>query len=172
MNGNQRFIESIPIGNVLNESEKNNLIDGQNPFAVVLTCSDSRVAPEIYFDQRHGDIFVVRNAGNICDSIAYGSIEYAVEHLRAPLLLVVGHSHCGAVSGAFDNAQLGGNIQKILDIIVDHIESSENLEEAIFKNIYKVVENIKKNESIVKHETMVIGAYYDLVTGSVNFFIE
>ena len=166
--GNQRFIENSPISYVYNENDRNILKDEQNPFAVVLTCSDSRVAPEIYFDERLGDIFVVRNAGNIYHPIAHGSIEYAVEHLKVPLVVVVGHSQCGAVSGAFTNTHSDGYLQNILNIIIEHIEGSENLDEAILKNIDAVVENIKKNEIIIKHETMVIGAFFNIANGSVS----
>ena len=168
--GNQRYIENHPIGYTFSENDRNILKDGQFPFAAILTCADSRVAPEIYFDERLGDIFVLRNAGNIYNPVVHGSIEYAVEHLKVPLVVVVGHSQCGAVTGAFTNTQSGGNLQNILNLISEHIEGSDNLNEAIQKNIESVVENIKQNEIITKQGTMVIGAHFDVVTGVVKFY--
>ena len=168
--GNQRYVENRSNAYLSNEEDRSSLLDGQNPFAVILTCSDSRVAPEIFFDQRLGDIFVVRNAGNIYHPIALGSIEYAVDHLEVPLVVVVGHSQCGAVTGAFTGAQPGGNLQNILNIVVEHIEGCEDIDEAIYKNISSVVENIKKNTSQIEQETMVIGAYFDIATGLVTFY--
>ena len=172
IDGNQRFIENRPNCNVYSESDRTTFKDGQNPFAVVLTCSDSRVAPEVYFDQRLGDIFVVRNAGNVYHSVASGSIEYAVEHLKVPLVVVVGHSQCGAVTGAFTGAQFGGNLQNILNIVAGNIEGSENMEEAIQRNMAGVVENIKQNEIIIRQGTVVIGAFFDIASGAINFCMD
>ena len=107
--GNERYLQGNFSDKSDYASERDILAGGQHPFAAVLTCSDSRTPPEIFFDQRLGDIFVVRNAGNIADPTALGSIEYAVEHLKVPLVAVVGHGKCGAVIAAHNGAEPGGN---------------------------------------------------------------
>ena len=91
------------------------LVQGQKPFAVVVCCSDSRVGPEIIFDQELGNIFVVRTAGEVLDAAGIGSIEYAVAHLGSPLVLVLGHEHCGAVAAAVADAKEPGHIAAIKD---------------------------------------------------------
>ncbi|MCL1852847.1 MAG: hypothetical protein FWF88_07425 [Peptococcaceae bacterium] len=103
--GNRRFVCNQTLHRDTSEQGRLILADGQQPIAVVVTCSDSRVSPEIFFDQTLGDIFVVRNAGNIADDTALGAIEYAVKYLRAPLVVVVGHNHCGAVAAAYEQHQ-------------------------------------------------------------------
>ena len=97
MNGNKRFVTASLAQKDVGEARRKELAGGQHPFAIVVTCSDSRVAPEILFDEGLGDIFVVRVAGNVLDPISLGSIEYAAEHLHAPLLVLMGHEQCGAV---------------------------------------------------------------------------
>src|SRR5512135_449398 len=97
MDGNKRYVEGTPINKDLGDTKRKEILKGQHPFATVITCSDSRVPPEHIFDQGLGDIFVVRVAGNVVDSIALGSIEYGTEHVQTPLLVLLGHSDCGAV---------------------------------------------------------------------------
>src|SRR5688572_28409492 len=97
MAGNARFVADKPSLEHLGAVRRTTLAKGQNPIAIVLCCSDSRVPPEYVFDQGLGDLFVVRVAGNVADEVALGSIEYAAEHLGTPLLLVLGHEACGAV---------------------------------------------------------------------------
>ena len=102
--GNARFISGALSPKEDYAEDRKRLAEGQHPFAVVLCCSDSRVAPEIIFDQKLGDLFVIRNAGNVVDDDVLGSIEYAVEHLGTPLVVVLGHSCCGAVTATFQVA--------------------------------------------------------------------
>ena len=90
---------------------------GQHPFAIVLSCSDSRVPPEMVFDQGFGDLFVVRTAGNITDDVAMGSLEYGAEHLHVPLIVVLGHEHCGAVEATLQGGEAPGHIGKIVPSI-------------------------------------------------------
>ena len=90
---------------------------GQHPIAVVIGCSDSRVPPEIVFDQGIGDVFVVRVAGNVCDAHEIGSAEYALEHLGVPLLVVLGHTSCGAVTAAVVGGEVPGNVRSLLESI-------------------------------------------------------
>jgi carbonic anhydrase len=100
--GNRRFVSGNLATKDFSEAKRKELAKGQKPFAVVVGCSDSRVPPEIIFDQGLGDIFVVRVAGNVLDPISLGSIEYAVEHLKTPLIVILGHTHCGAVKATIE----------------------------------------------------------------------
>ena len=169
VDGNKRYVDDQTIARDTNAKDRGILKDGQKPFAVVVTCSDSRVAPEIYFDQKLGDIFVVRNAGNISDTAALGSIEYAVGHLKAPLVVVVGHGNCGAVTGAFSGGEYPDNLQAVLNAIAPFVKDSKNAEEAILANIKGVCEQIRENKVVKEMEATVIGAYYDIVSGEVLF---
>ncbi|MCL2220580.1 MAG: hypothetical protein FWC23_10630 [Chitinispirillia bacterium] len=184
--GNKRFLEDQTMTRNTNAADRAVLKSGQKPFAVVITCADSRVSPEIYFDQKLGDIFVIRNAGNIASTAALGSIEYAVEHLHSPLVVVVGHSSCGAVNGAFEaknahkdehhegehkdeHAVTPENLMTILNAITPVIANSANADDGIHANVAHVVDLIKGN-NIVKHvKATVIGAYYNIETGEVSF---
>jgi carbonic anhydrase len=167
--GNKRYIENQAIVRNTNAKDREILKGGQKPFAVILTCSDSRVPPEIYFDQKLGDIFVIRNAGNIADSTVLGSIEYAVEHLKAPLVVVVGHSCCGAVTGAFGGGEYPENLQTIINAICPAIIGKKTPDEAIHANIANVVKNIKENKIVELMGAKVIGAYYNIESGEVLF---
>lgn len=167
--GNQRYIDNQTIERNSNAKDREALKDGQQPFAVIVTCADSRVSPEIYFDQKLGDIFVVRNAGNIADETTLGSIEYAVEHLGTPLVVVVGHSSCGAVTASFNGGENPSNLQSIIDKISSNIEDSEDLDGAIRANIDSTVETIKEDIVIEETGTTVIGAYYDIASGEISW---
>ncbi len=123
------------------------LAKGQNPFAVILGCSDSRVPPEILFDQGLGDLFVVRVAGNVVDNAVQGSIEYAVEELGVPLIMVLGHERCGAVKAAVDVVEKGGELPGQIETIIDKIKPAvekvkgkpgDLLENAINENVLMV----------------------------------
>ncbi|MCL1919134.1 MAG: carbonic anhydrase [Peptococcaceae bacterium] len=169
--GNTRYLTNQPVPRDTHEQDRNILKDGQQPFAVIITCSDSRVAPEIYFDQKLGGIFVIRNAGNIADPTALGSIEFAVGYLHVPLVVVVGHSQCGAVIAAYGNNQseYPANLQSIIDKIHASIDGAPTIETAVETNILKAVEHIQKNEMIGRTGAKVIGACYDIVTGKVHW---
>lgn len=167
--GNQRYLDNNTVIGDTSAEDREALKNGQHPFAVIVTCSDSRVAPEIYFDQNLGNIFVIRNAGNIVDMTVLGSIEYAVEHLEVPLIVVVGHSCCGAVTAA-----LGGgghehphNLQSVLDKISHSIEGSVDIDEAIYANINSGIEEIEENPIVKENGAKVLGAYYDIVSGKI-----
>jgi len=146
--------------------------NGQKPFAAVITCADSRVAPEIYLDLRLGDIFVIRNAGNIADSTVLGNVEYAVGHLKTPLVLVIGHSKCGAVTGAIGNDEFGGNLAGVIGVIREAVGGCGELSEAVKANVAKSVDVIKKNPVVIEKSAKVIGAYYDIETGIVTYLDE
>ncbi|MDR2939861.1 MAG: carbonic anhydrase [Clostridiales bacterium] len=167
--GNQRFVNNQAMSRDSNTEDRGMLSDGQSPFAVVVTCSDSRVPPELYFDQKLGDIFVIRNAGNIADDTALGSIEYAVEHLHTPLVVVVGHSSCGAVTGAFEGGEFPENLQGIIDTIDTSIAGSSDLNDAILDNINGVAAQIKNDEIIHEMGAEVVEAHYNLESGEVEW---
>lgn len=171
--GNARFAENRCIERSVSDSDRAAYIDGQHPFAAVVTCSDSRVPPELFFDQRPGDIFVVRNAGNIADGAALGSIEYAGEHLSVPLIVVVGHSSCGAVTSALEpHDGVTGCLRGILETIGEAINGCGCLDDAICANVRKTVEDIRSNEVIKHLGTTVLGAYYNIADCRVRLLDE
>jgi len=162
--GNERYRENKMVMLDIHPKDKEMLKYGQKPFAVILTCSDSRVIPEIYFDQQLGSIFVIRNAGNIVDATVLGSIEYAVGHLKVPLVVVVGHKHCGAVSETFKGGEFSENLQTIISTIKPVIKDCKNIDLAVEANISNSVELIRSYIDV-----MVMGAYYDIESGEVSW---
>jgi len=168
--GNERFVSGNTIPRNTNAEDIKITATGQKPFAAILTCADSRVAPELYFDQKIGDIFIVRNAGNYADMEALGSIEFATKHLGAPLVVVVGHSMCGAVFTSHDKVTgLSDNLQAVLDNIRVNIESCGTKEEAVTANVKAQVETLKNNPVIKEVGALVVGAEYDIASGKVSF---
>jgi len=151
---------------------------GQKPFAVIVGCSDSRIPPELIFDQGLGDLFVVRLAGNIVDALAMGSIEYAVEHLGTKLIVVLGHGKCGAVTAATKGPDAPGHVGAIVKAIQPAVKKVQKMpgdlvDNAIRANASLVVNKIKSSKPILaemvnKGEIEVIGAYYNIETGAVE----
>lgn len=173
--GNNRFITNNY--NTKNYSEQINLTSqGQYPFAAVLSCIDSRVPVEIIFDQGIGDLFSTRVAGNIVNEDVLGSIEYACGVAGSKLVLVLGHTSCGAVTAACKGIELG-NITTLLSKIkpaVDKVNNAEDIEAVAKENVLLSVERIRKESSILsdleKSENIkIVGAIYDVSTGKVNF---
>ena len=157
---------------------------GQHPLATILTCSDSRTPPEIIFDQGIGDIFVVRVAGNVAATDEIGSIEYAVDHLAVPLVMVLGHSQCGAVSAVVDNAKLPPNIAKLVAPIQPAVDKAREanpdaakdvlLKAAITNNVWQAIEDMLRQSPIIRekardNQVQVVGALYDLDSGQVQW---
>jgi len=168
--GNKRFVEGKPSPKDDNK-DRVETINVQKPYAIVLTCADSRCAPEIFFDTKIGDLFVLRNAGNFATDVELGSMEFATAVLGAPLIVVVGHTNCGAVNNAFDDATgLPEKLQCVLDNIKPGVKGSTNYETATEANTNVVVDVIKANETIKAQGTLILGAYYDFNTGVVSFF--
>lgn len=177
--GNNRYVNSATVCHDDWSAKRLAQAKGQAPFAVIITCSDSRVPPEIIFDQGLGDLFVIRVAGNVVDDFAIGSIEYGVSVLGANLIIVLGHSNCGAVEGAFKGLKFDNHIQKVLNAIQPAIElskeSSENtLEKAIKTNVKLVEDNLKHSQPVLAQlyeqgKIRIVGAYYDLGSGKVEF---
>ena len=174
--GNTRFLkDKSQLINVTSE-RRSQLKDVQNPYAVIVSCSDSRVTPTTIFNCGLGEIFDIRLAGNVLDTDALGSIEYGVEHLKSPLLVIMGHEKCGAVTAAYnklkDGTEVEGNINSIVDKILPHIHNSDDLDNAIKDNIESVYKQVQEDE-IVKTlinegKLKVVKAYYSL-DGKVEF---
>jgi carbonic anhydrase len=183
-NGNKRFV----VGKLTQRDyskQVNQTSHGQYPEAIVLSCIDSRVPVEIVFDKGIGDIFVARVAGNIADSDILGSMEYSCKVSGAKVILVLGHTHCGAVKSAIDNVQLG-NITGLIEKIQPSVQSfsdykgeksSKNYEFVDLvgkKNVSETINSIRKNSPILKEmedkgEIKIAGAFYDIETGKIEF---
>lgn len=157
-------------------------LHGQHPFATIVGCADSRVPVEIILDQGLGDLFVIRVAGNVIATDETGSIEYSVEHLKMPLLVVLGHEGCGAVTAVVDGAHAEGNLLKLVALISPAVEAARrmypNVERdalisaAVEQNVWHSIEDLLTHsptvcESVTKGSLRVEGAVYDLKTGCV-----
>jgi len=155
------------------------LANGQHPHAEVLSCADSRVPPEILFDQGLGDLFVVRVAGNVVSDTELGSLEYGAEHLHVPLLIVLGHQHCGAVTAAVEGGEAAGHISALTALLGPAVEKTrgmpgDRVENAVRANVEMVVKQLRTSgpllEKLVKNgELKVVGAVYSLDTGKVTW---
>ena len=167
--GNVRFVSGDLIPKDNYSELRKQLSKGQHPFAVVLCCSDSRVAPEIIFDQKLGDLFVIRNAGNVIDKHVLGSIEYAVEHLGTSLVVVMGHSCCGAVTATHLGETLPDNIMAIARRIKPSINTSDGIDDNARRHAARMARWIQR-DPIVKHlNAQVVSAFYDLQSGQVEW---
>lgn len=171
--GNQRFLSTKENGYSHQMIKTLPAQNGQNPYAVVITCSDSRVPPEHIFSAGIGDLFVIRTAGNVIGDFELGSIEYAVEHLGTPVILVLGHNHCGAVAAAMEGHGTG-NTKKILDEIIPAISGEKDADECENLNIKhsfcRISESEMLREFINKGQVKVISGKYDIESGVVEFF--
>ncbi len=150
----------------------------QHPFAVIVSCSDSRVPPEVIFDQGVGDLFVVRTAGHVAENAAIGSIEYAVEHLGAKLIVVLGHKRCGAVDATVKGGEAPGHIKDIVEAIKPAVERAKAkhgdlLDNAVKANAKMVAQTLSSSKPILAEMVedgmvKVVGGYYDLDSGAVS----
>jgi carbonic anhydrase len=176
--GNARFASDNPATRDIGAERRARLAKGQQPFAVVLSCADSRVVPELLFDQGLGDLFVVRVAGNIADKGMLGSIEYAVEHLHVPLVVVLGHESCGAVQAAVDGKPFPGN----LGWLVRHVYTANNqaggkqgtLAAALRANALHQAAALTKESAGVRElaaqkRVQIVAGVYSLATGKVTW---
>jgi carbonic anhydrase len=179
MAGNERFVDDKTNARALAELRQS-LAKGQHPKAIVLSCSDSRVPPEILFDQSLGDLFVVRAAGNIADAIGLGSMEYAYEHLGSTVLIVLGHSKCGAVNATLSGEKMPtSNLQALVDQISpavakvkDSAKGDALLEAAVKENVHQSAKDVLAHSDVLRHakeegKLTVFEAEYDLDTGKV-----
>lgn len=186
MEGNQRYVAGRLLHPRQTPEHRRALRDHQAPLACVLGCADSRVPPEILFDQGLGDLFVVRVAGNIVEDVVLGSLEYAVLHLKTPLLMVLGHTGCGAVRTAMEVIAAGkegeGHLRHIVDAIRPAVmeargEPGDGLERAIRAHIRRSVRELLKRgtafSSMVQERRLkIVGACYDLESGRVEVLEE
>ena len=178
MSGNQRYMRGDLIHPNQSPDHRRALRDGQTPFAAILGCADSRVPPDIIFDQGLGDLFVTRVAGNIIDKSVLGSLEFAVLMLDVPLIMVLGHAACGAVEATITGEVLAGPLLPITQAIrpsVDHVKNAPGdlLDNAIKANVCRVVDQLKSCQSIMagriaSGQIMAVAAYYDLDSGRVE----
>lgn len=181
LEGNKRFLSGELAKKDMGDNRRQELTKGQQPFATVLSCSDSRVAPELIFDQGLGDIFIVRVAGNVVEPTTLGSIEYGAEHLHTPLLVILGHESCGAVKATLEaKGRPEGNIGAILKKIMPAVnkakkagkEKEETLNMAIQENVKNTYKEVMKSKIVSElvHEgkLQVVAAEYYLGTGKVE----
>lgn len=178
--GNQRFVSGRTRTRGV-VAQRAALVGGQHPDAIVLACADSRVGPELLFDQSLGDLFVVRTAGNIVDPIVLGSMEYAVEHLHAKLIVVLGHGSCGAVKAACSTEELPSQnlvalvqeIRPTVQKLSSCFEGAELVDRGVRANARHSSQQILANsailrEAVEKGHLKIVTAYYDLATGEVK----
>jgi carbonic anhydrase len=177
--------DTIPLGMTPEEAAKRRaeLAKSQHPFAIILSCSDSRVPPEIVFDEGLGDLFIVRVAGNVLNDEGLGSIEYGVEVLDARLIVVLGHQSCGAVDAAMKTiaakGKAPGHIQSLVTALKPVVEATPkgDLDTMIKANVKHVADALRSSKPILKAEVdsgevQVVGGYYTLDTGAVTFLDE
>ncbi|MGB5157138.1 carbonic anhydrase [Desulfobacterium sp. N47] len=178
LDGNKRYVSEKQSHIGQTAKRRGEVAKGQHPFAVVICCSDSRVPPEILFDQGLGDLFVIRLAGNILNDEAIGSIEYAVDHLGVQYIMVLGHERCGAVGATVEGGEAPGHIGSLVKAIKPAVDKVKNqpgdlLDNAVRANVGIVVEQLKSsapilNKFVKKGELTVAGACYDLDDGVVE----
>ena len=181
--GNKRFVQNIKANRNLIEQVKETK-DGQFPFAAILSCIDSRVPAEMVFDQGLGDIFSIRIAGNFINEDILGSMEFACKAAGAKLIVILGHSSCGAVKGACDHVELGNltgllnKIQPAIDLVNEDGEKSSSnpsfVQKVADKNVEFAIQQLKEKSSVLKEmldnrEIGLVGAMYSVETGEVTF---
>ncbi|MDO1512707.1 carbonic anhydrase family protein [Maribacter confluentis] len=185
--GNLRFQNNLKANRNLLE-QVNDTSEGQFPFATILSCIDSRVSAELVFDQGLGDIFSVRIAGNFVNEDILGSMEFGCKLAGTKLIVVLGHTSCGAIKGACDHARLGNltalinKIEPAVDAVTEpkdeSLRNSKNLDfvdKVAAKNVEMTIANIKKDSPVLAEmekngEVLIVGAMYDISTGAVEFF--
>lgn len=190
LDGNQRFTSDVrSLESLLSHTRRSELAkEGQKPFAVILGCSDSRVPAETVFDQGIGDLFVIRVAGNIVAPSQVGSIEFAAEHFGARLVIVLGHSHCGAIDATINQLKnpeqaTSAGIKSIVDRVRPTVETlvsaglhgCELSHAAVKANVRSSVDKLRHGSALLEKmveedDMLIIGAEYDLKSGKVDFF--
>jgi carbonic anhydrase len=179
--GNERFVTGQPAAKDFSK-ERADLVKGQKPYAIILTCSDSRVPPEYIFDESLGQLFVIRDAGNVVNPDVLGSIEYAIEHLHAKFLVILGHESCGAVKATLEGGKVPPNIGALVYKIKPavkiarskNLDKEKTLNKAIEENVTIQIKEALKQSQIIKEtfekgELKIYGAIYNLHTGKVEF---
>jgi len=180
MEGNARFASGDATHPDQSADRRSELISGQHPFAVVVGCSDSRIPPEVIFDQGLGDIFVIRTAGEVMDNVTLASIEYAVEHLNVPLVVVLGHDSCGAVTAVVNGGEVPGHLDSLVNYIQPAVDEAraagsedQLLNNSIDNNVKNIVNELSTSEPILSEAVKdgmlnVVGTRYHLDSGIVD----
>ena len=174
--GNQRFVSDNTTGGGRDQGRRSELVGGQAPWAIILSCADSRVAPEIAFDTGLGELFVIRVAGNVANTSSIASIEYAVAHIGTPVIVVLGHQACGAVTAALAGGDNGYNLNHLLS----HIEPARakdpngNVDDVVKSNAAIVAGELSERSSIIRGaveagKLRIVSGFYSLEDGSVTF---
>jgi carbonic anhydrase len=177
--GNKRFVAGSTTHPDQSVAHRAELAGGQHPYAIVVACADSRLSPEIIFDEGLGDLFVVRNAGNLLDNHVYASLEYAVEHLHVPLVVVLGHTKCGAVTAAVAGGELPGHLPSIAESLApavtmakkkpgDPVDNAVRINARLGAAALAGLEPIL-SEAVKEGKLKVVAARYDIATGQVEF---
>lgn len=183
LGGNKRFIEGKSIKPRQDMTTVKMLENGQQPFATIVGCSDSRVPNEMIFDQGFGDLFIIRTAGQVSAAASYGSMEFAVLKLKTKLIVVLGHTECGAVAAAVDRPEnVPGHIVTLINEIKPAVAKCAHLpgnavNNAVRQNVIDQVSNLRDLDPIlhkkyVDGEILIVGAVYDIHTGKVEFLEE
>ena len=182
--GNIRYCRGSPLRPAQDAGRRTEVARGQHPFAIILSCSDSRVPPEVVFDQGLGDLFVVRVAGNTAGVDETAAVDYGAEHLGAPLCVVLGHTGCGAVKAALENAPVHGDLAEVLAAIRPAADQARQanpgltgaalVNAAVEANVWHSIATLFARSEIVRtlvarDRLRVVGAVYDLDTGAVRW---
>jgi carbonic anhydrase len=175
--GNKRFVTDRPTRNLGNIENRKSIINRQEPFAIILSCADSRIVPEMMFDMGLGELFVIRVAGNIANTSSIASIEYAVAYLHTKLIVVLGHQNCGAVTAAVKGGDNGYNINHLLEHITPAIvtlSKKASIDEIAIKNTEITAKDLINRSTIIKNavnseKTEIVTAFYSLESGKVEF---
>ncbi len=175
--GNERFVADKLNNKFEDSKRREELISGQNPFAIILSCADSRVVPEILFDTGLGELFTIRVAGNVANKSSIASIEYAVANLNTKVIVVLGHQNCGVIKAAIQGGDNGENLNHLLHHIKPAIQeagSRASVNEVVEINAKLTAGALKENSEIIRNavdnsELMIISAYYKLESGRVLF---
>jgi carbonic anhydrase len=177
LEGNQRFIAGKMEHPNQSPARRDEVAKGQHPFASVLACADSRTAPEIVFDRGLGDLFTVRVAGNVADKVVIESLDYSVKHLGVRLVMVLGHTRCGAVIAAVDGHDAPGDVGPMLSELRPAVAASKGMPgdpvlNAVRQNVILIVEKLSTSaelSAMVKSgELKIVGGVYDLSTGTID----
>ena len=175
--GNDRFVEDKLDGKLQNSSRRGELTGGQQPYAIILSCADSRVVPELAFDAGLGELFVVRVAGNVANTSSIASIEYAVAHIGSPVIVVMGHESCGAVTAALGGGDNGYNLNHLLSHVAPALHATKDgadVNTVVKENARRNAEALTSRSSIIRDavdngKLQVVPAYYHLGSGKVDF---
>lgn len=174
--GNKNFTKDKLDGKLQNSSRREELTNGQNPYAIILSCADSRVVPELAFDTGLGEVFVIRVAGNVANTSSIASIEYAVAHLGVNLIVVLGHESCGAVTAALAGGDNGHNLNHLLYHITPAKTASKDksVNGVVKKNAKMTGKEMYNRSAIIKaavdkKKLKIVPAYYNLGSGKIDF---